>query len=277
MGVLYPLPPVRRCPEWRKRVRFTKPLFAALLAAALVPGGLARTPASPAAAIQSALSDPSRPPADVALDPARKPADLLAFAGIRRGMAVADLFPGSGYFTRLFSITVGPGGRVVALVPDEQASRMPRALTRMNEVAAEPGRGNVTVTHDPLLKPWPAASLDLVWTSLNYHDIGDMGVDTAAFNKVIYDALKPGGVFIVIDHAAAPGAGRSVTKTLHRIDPALVRREVEAAGFRFDGESGVLANPADERTLRVFDPAIRSHTDQFAYRFRKPARPHRRR
>jgi len=251
-------------------VKLARPLLAVLLAAIVVPGAPARSPAPASRAIQSAIADASRPQADLAQDATRKPADMLALAGVRRGMTVGDLFPGAGYFTRLFSIMAGPGGRVIAQVPQEQASRMPRALARIGEVAAEPARGNVVVSGDPLLKPLAAASVDVVWTSLNYHDIADMGVDISAFNKAVYDALKPGGAFIVIDHRAAPGSGRRDTKTLHRIDAASVRSEVEAAGFVLDRQSQVLANPADDHTLRVFDPAIRGRTDQFAFRFRKP-------
>jgi len=247
-----------------------KPLLAAAIATALAATAVARPPAGPPPAIASALADQSRPQTDIARDAARKPAEMLAFAGVRRGMKVVDLFPGAGYYTRLLSILVGPTGKITADVPEEEASRMTRELTRMNEVAAEPGRGNVTVIHDPLMKPWPAASIDVFWTSLNYHDVGDMGADPVAFNRQVYDGLKPGGVYIVIDHVAAPGSGRRDTKPLHRIEPSMVRSEVEAAGFVFDGESKVLANPADDHTLRVFDPAIRSHTDQFAFRFRKP-------
>lgn len=271
MAFLRPVTSCRPGLEKEFAVRVQRPLIAVLLAVAVVPGAPARSPTLSAHVIQAVVTDPSRPAADVMLDGARKPAEMLALAGVRRGMTVVDLFPGGGYFTRLFSIATGPSGRVIAQVPEEQASRMPRALTRIGEVAAESGRGNVTVTHDPLLKPFPPGSVDVVWTSQNYHDIAGMGVDIAAFNKVVFDALKPGGVFMVIDHRAAPGSGRRDTTTLHRIDAGVVRSEVEAAGFVLDGESTALVNPVDDHTLRVFDPTIRGQTDQFAYCFRKPA------
>jgi len=242
-----------------------KLLLAALLVALAVPSVHAKAPN-----LASVLADPTRPKDDIARDEARKPAEMLAFAGVKPGMTVIDLFPGAGYYTRLLSIVAGPTGKIIADVPEEEAVRMSKELTRMLAVVAEPGRGNVTLIHEPLLKPWPKASIDLFWTSLNYHDIGDMGADPVAFNKLVYDGLKPGGVFIVIDHVAATGSGRRDTKPLHRIEPSVVRREVEAAGFVLDGKSQALANPADDHTLRVFDPAIRGRTDQFAYRFRKP-------
>jgi predicted methyltransferase len=221
--------------------------------------------------IASAVADPSRPAADKAVDPERKPAELLAFAGVKPGMVVVDLIPGGGYFTRLFSSAVGPKGRVIAYVPDEMLARSDRALTGIKAVAAEPGRANVTVQHNPMMAPVPDNVADIVWTSQNYHDFHNMpGVDVIGFNKLIFKLLRPGGTYVVVDHAAAPGSGTTHTADLHRIDPATARSEIEAAGFVFAGESDVLANPADPHTSKVFDPSIRGHTDKFVYRFRKP-------
>jgi predicted methyltransferase len=115
---------------------------------------------------------------------------------------------------------------------------------------------------------------DVIWTSQNYHDYPDkfMGpTDPALLNKAVFAALKPGGVFVVVDHVAEAGSGLRDTDTLHRVDPAIVKSQVIAAGFTFDGESDVLRNPADTHTLKVFDASIRGHTDQFVYRFRKPS------
>ncbi len=115
--------------------------------------------------------------------------------------------------------------------------------------------------------------LDLIWISQNYHDLHNKyfgPVDIGAFNKAVFDALKPGGAYVVLDHTAAAGAPADVTETLHRIDPATVRREVEAAGFVFDSDSVILANPADPRTIKVFDKSIQGHTDQFILKFRRP-------
>ena len=105
----------------------------------------------------------------------------------------------------------------------------------------------------------------------NYHDMGHLGVDRARLNAAIFAALKPGGSYVIADHSGRAGTGISESGTLHRVEESLVRREVEAAGFRYDGESSVLANPADSHTTGVFDKSIRGHTDQFIYRFRKPA------
>jgi predicted methyltransferase len=146
----------------------------------------------------------------------------------------------------------------------------PAPTPAQDAIAADPAYSNVKSIHGAIAQgiaiPTPA---DVVWTSQNYHDVKNApNVDMLAFNKAIYNALKPGGVFIVLDHVAAPGA--QVTNTLHRIDPAVVKQEVTAAGFRFEGESTVLKHETDDHTLKVTDPALRGHTDQFIYKFRKP-------
>jgi predicted methyltransferase len=234
---------------------------------------LAATSAAHAAspAIDAAIADPSRPAADRARDAERKPAEMLAFAGVKPGMVVVDMLPGGGYFTRLFSDVVGPNGKVVAYVPDEMYASHPKSLDAVTAIAADPAHNNVQPAHNPALAPGPANVVDVIWTSQNYHDLHNVpGLDLVAFNKVIYASVRPGGVYVVLDHSAPAGSGVSDTNTLHRIDEATVRKEVEAAGFVFDGESKVLANPADPRTAKVFDPSIRGHTDQFVLRFRKP-------
>ena len=138
-------------------------------------------------------------------------------------------------------------------------------------IAADPTYPNVVVEATGFQTIAAPEKADVVWTSQNYHDMHNMTtLDLAKSNKSVFDALKPGGVYLVLDHTAAAGSGVSATNTLHRIDPAVVKSEVEAAGFKFEGESKVLANPADDHTLKVFDPAIRGHTDQFIYKFRKP-------
>lgn len=233
----------------------------------------AATAAQATPAIDAAIADPARPAADRGRDAERKPAETLGFAGVKPGMVVIDMMPGSGYFTRLFSNVVGPTGKVVAYVPDELLAKYAKSLDGAKTVAAEPNRKNVEVRHDPALAPGPANIADVVWTSQNYHDLHNVpGLDLVAFNKVIYGIVRPGGVYVVLDHSARTGSGLADTDTLHRIDQAAVRKEVEAAGFLFDGESKLLANPADPRSNKVFDPAIRGHTDQFILRFRKPGR-----
>ncbi|MGC9953124.1 MAG: methyltransferase [Rhizomicrobium sp.] len=229
----------------------------------------ASAPAAPVPSnIKAAVSDPARPEADTKRDAARKPADMLVFAGIKPGRRVMDLMPGGGYFTRLFAKAVGPKGYVYAYAPKEMAEYDKDVIFTV--AAAYP---NVSVIRAPIAKPTAPELLDMVWTSQNYHDLHDsfMGPpDMAAFNKAVYDMLKPGGLYIVLDHSAPKGSGVSDTDTLHRIDEAAVKKEVLAAGFKLVGESNALRNPNDARTLIVFDNAIRGHTDQFILKFRKP-------
>ncbi len=226
------------------------------------------------AALAAAVADSSRPDSDTTRDADRKPDQTLAFSGIKPGDNVADYVANSGYFTRLFSSVVGSRGHVYAVEPTAffKFQSFPKAVAELQGYAV--AHPNVTVTTAAALEglKFPE-KLDLFWISRNYHDLHDefMGpVDTAAFNKAVYSALKPGGVYVILDHSAALGAPANVTETLHRIEASTVRREVEAAGFKFDSESSILANPADPRTAKVFDPTIRGHTDQFILKFRKP-------
>lgn len=224
--------------------------------------------------IAAAVSEPSRPATDTARDANRKPAATLAFAGIKPGDKVGDYAAGSGYFTRLFAAVVGPGGHVYASVPSP-LFKYPNIVTGIAEIQTYiVTHPNVTVTFASALDAakYPE-KLDAFWISQNYHDLHDdfMGpVDLAAFNRAVYAALKPGGIYIVLDHVAANGSPANVTDTLHRIEPSTVRREVEAAGFRYEGESGVLANPADPHTAGVFNSSIQGRTDQFILKFRRP-------
>jgi predicted methyltransferase len=234
-------------------------LFAALLA------GSAAVAAHP----EMAVADKNRPAADVARDADRKPVAMLEFAHIDHGKKVVDFIPGHGYFTRLFAVAVKPGGSVVADVPTVASEHDPAGFAGIKAIAADPAYGDVTVVQtltDPAVQ-----GADVVWTAQNYHDMHNAPPEMVpAVNKAIFAALKPGGYYVIIDHAAAPGAASDVTSKLHRIDPAVVKAEVTAAGFVFDGETTVLANPADDHSKIVFDPSIRGHTDQFAYRFKKP-------
>ena len=224
--------------------------------------------------VAAAVADPDRPEADRAHDADRKPAEVIAFAGVKPGDKVADLIPGRGYFTRIFAKVVGPKGWTYAFFPsDLDAIYVKDKLTI--PPAPDQNYTNVSYIHAPIAKFVAPEKLDLVWTSQNYHDLHDKffgPADVPAVNKAIFDALKPGGIYIVLDHVAEPGSGLRDTDTLHRIDSATVKKEVEAAGFKFVGESNVLRNPADPHTAVVFDKAIRGHTDQFIYKFRKPLR-----
>ncbi len=223
--------------------------------------------------IAAAVAAPDRPAADTARDVNRKPAQLVAFAGLKPGDKVADIMPGGGYFTRIFSHVVGNSGHVYAVVPAELAQVAPKAKDAIQSVAAIPTYANVSVDITPTASMTVAEPLDVAWTSDNYHDVyGFFGADAAAaLDASVFKMLKPGGEFIVIDHVAAPGTSATSPKGLHRIDPETVKQQVIAAGFVYEGSSDVLANPQDNHTVTVFDPSIRGKTDQFAMKFRKPA------
>lgn len=226
------------------------------------------------ASIVSTIEDRARPASDTERDANRRPAETLAFAGVKAGDKVADYAAGAGYFTRLFAGVVGATGHVYASVP-APLFQYPNIVKGIGEVETYiVTHPNVSVAFGaPLDAARYPEKLDLFWISQNYHDLHDsfMGpVDMARFNRQVFEALKPGGLYIVLDHVAAAGAPADVTDTLHRIEPATVRREVEAAGFKFVAESSVLANAEDPHTAGVFDASIRGKTDQFILKFMRP-------
>ncbi|HVO44870.1 MAG TPA: hypothetical protein VMT29_00925 [Steroidobacteraceae bacterium] len=226
--------------------------------------------------ITAAVADSGRPAEDKQRDADRKPAETLAFAGIKPGQVVVELVPGRGYFTRILSKIVGSKGHVYALSPPRRANAAadsPDPSAATSAIAEQPGYSNIVVQSGSLAKISVSEPADVVFTAQNYHDVHNVpNIDIAAFNGAIFDALKPGGVYIVIDHAAEPGSGARDTSTLHRIDPATVKSEVLAAGFVLDAESTLLQNPQDTHTVAVFEPSIRGKTDQFILKFRKPAK-----
>jgi predicted methyltransferase len=237
--------------------------------AAAPPGGQA-VPAY----VTAAINDPARA-ADRHDDARRQMAAVMTFAQVKPGEKVLELVPSSGYWTRVFSAIVGPQGHVYTVWPDEMAKYAAKSYAEWQKLVATPHYANVSLLKQPAARLSVPAKVDLVFTAQNYHDYHDpfMGpVDMAKFDKEVFDALKPGGVFVVVDHVAPAGSGLADTNTLHRIDPAVVKQEVEAAGFVFDGSSDALLNPKDPLTIKVFDPSIRGHTSQFIYRFRKPAK-----
>lgn len=223
--------------------------------------------------VTAALADPGRA-AHRNADARRRPGELVALSGLKPGDRVLDLIPGDGYWTRIFSKVVGGEGRVHAVWPQAYAAMAEGNVATLRQIAADPAYGNVDVEVQPSPILSSTEPLDMVWTSQNYHDYPDefMGrVDPAQLNQAVFRMLKPGGTYFIIDHAAAAGSGMRDTERMHRIDPATVRSQVEAAGFEYLGSSGVLRNPADNHSLPVFDTSIRGRTDQFVMRFRKPA------
>ena len=204
-----------------------------------------------------------------------KLSELIRFARVDAGSTVIDVYPGNGDWTRLFSEIVGPEGRVYSFVPAEVAHFKNDPVGLMRTLAKEPGRENVeAVSADLVAMPQATQPADVLWLHLFYHDLHTAlmqakGATAAQFNRAVYERLKPGGSYVIVDHAAALGAGTSETQSLHRIEPASVRKEVEAAGFVLEAESTLLANRSDSHAIKVFDPLIKGATDRFAYRFVK--------
>ncbi len=250
-----------------------------ILAAGLttVLGATGATAAHHAAAtpayVTAALADPGRPAKESELDADRKPAAMIAFAGIKPGSRVMDIVPGSGYFTHIFAKVVGDKGYVYAYTPSETDAYFQKQFPGADPKKQFAAYGNVSVIHGPINSLAAPETLDVVWTAQNYHDLHDpffAPADLAVINKAVFATLKPGGIYIVLDHSAPDGSGLADTNTTHRIDEAVVKQEVLAAGFKFVGESNVLRNPKDPRDKLVFDASIRHHTDQFILKFMKP-------
>jgi predicted methyltransferase len=225
--------------------------------------------------LDKAVATPTRPADAVALDAGRKPAEILAFVGLKPGMAAADIMTGSGYWAEIIANAVGPKGKVTAYEPaqfynspDEQ--KVWKALTER--------RKDIDFVRYPF-EGFAAGErrFDFVIINLSYHDLywesakyGIPRTDPQAFLQSLFVAVKPGGVVGIVDHVGPAGDTRAIVEKLHRIDPAVVKADFKAAGFILEAESPLLANPADDHQKQVFDPAIRGKTDRFVFRFRKP-------
>ncbi len=250
----------------------------ALLCLALAPVAAWTAPPDPsaAAAIEAAIASADRPSADRDQDERRRPAELLAFLGVEPGMRVVDVFAAGGYYTELLARVVGVKGQVIAYnnPPYAEFAREPIAARYAGDRLSNVRQ--LTAAIDALeLAP---DSLDAALFVMSYHDLywrpedGSWpATDPAVLLAALRSALRPGAVVVVQDHVAAAGADPTESVgSLHRIDPAIVRRDFAAAGFEFEAESAMLRHPADDHSLQVFDPVIRGRTDQFVLRFRNP-------
>lgn len=269
--------------------RFSKGIWITAIFGLMLPGAVrASDPSTGSIALQNktltnnayriaqALKTPDRSEKDKALDASRKPVEVFSFAGVRPGMRILDLYSGGGYNTEIFARVVGPKGEVIAhnnstaLAFDKEDLAARNYAVRLPQVRLLKAENNALY-----LAP---RSLDMVYFGLDYHDIywvsekyGWNKIDGPKLLTELYQALKPGGLLIVVDHVAVSGAAPEETgQNLHRIDPAIVKAELTAVGFQFDDESTVLRNPHDDHTKPVFDPSIRGKTDRFVYRFKKP-------
>jgi predicted methyltransferase len=238
----------------------------AMIAVSLAFAGTALAAAVPDT-VAKAVADTTRPGEDRKADAIRDPGDTIAFAGVKSGMIVGELYPCGGYFSRLLSDMVGPAGKVYGLETDRWKDCAPADA----KVAAVDK--NFTVDVEPFGVFKAPQKFDLFWITQNYHDLhikkyGD--VDLIAFNKEVFAALKPGGTYFILDHQANPGTTEDQIAVLHRIEKAQLIREVEAAGFTLAGEGTFLHRAGDDHTKPIFDPSIRGKTDQYALKFIKP-------
>jgi len=226
----------------------------------------------------AAIADIARPAADRERDAERKPGELLAFAEIDRGEVVGDYIMGGGYVTRLLAIAVGSDGKVYAFQPSEFIAFRPAYATEQDEAVApyanEDGSpGHVLPVRAPVAAPGFPEPLDTIITVMNLHDLfipqmPDGTADKAI--KALFDALKPGGKLVVVDHRALAGGGLEAADKLHRMDEQMAKDALTNAGFVLEAESDLYARPDDPRSANVFDDSIRGKTDQFALRFVKP-------
>ena len=247
------------------------PLLALLL---LTASPLAAAPA--ANPVAAAVAAPDRPADQVELDAGRKPVEVLTFFGLKPGDRVLDVMAGGGYYTEIMARAVGPKGYVMALEPP-QFVKTDKAKAAWDALI-ERDKNVGLMLMSPQNVALAPDSYDFVLMHLVYHDAywesakyDFKRMDPAAFLKVVFSATKPGGIVGVVDHVGQPADDtRATVDKLHRMDPAIIKADFLAAGFVFEGESAVLANPADDHKTLVFDPAIRGKTDRVVYKFRRP-------
>lgn len=247
----------------------------------LIAISLALTPLAAQAApadVASAVSAPGRPADAVALDEVRRPVEVLRWLGLERGDRVLDYFTGTGYYAEIMARAVGPQGSVTGW-NSPSFGRNERVAAALAGIRERSPNASFYFTPTTALSFAPNA-YDFVLLHLVYHDayweserFGLPRIDPNTVTRALFEATKPGGTVAVIDHVANPGREtRAEVEATHRIDPTVIRADFERAGFVFDGESDLLRNPQDNRSVNVFDPAIRGRTDRVVYRFRKPAR-----
>lgn len=238
-------------------------------AAKVVPASTIRVPDAMKSAI---LNSTRRPDADRQRDAARKPAETLAFYGIKPGMTVAELVTSRGYFTGVLAEAVGASGKVYGQNNKWMRERIKDTQRPLGDLITKGGFTNI-IDHNTELEDlqFPAGQFDAVFIVMFYHDLYWLNVDRAAMNKGVMAALKPGGVYAVIDHHAAPGMGALDVNKNHRIERSVVVDDVLKAGFVLAEETDLLENLKDPLNVGVFQQELRGHTHQFVLKFKKPA------
>jgi len=231
--------------------------------------------AKPADVAAAVAATSNRSEDNVKLDEGRKPAEVLSFLGLKTGMQAIDMFGGNRYWAEIMAPAVGPKGYVTVWEPTQFYNQ--EAADKFAAFQQKTPNTHLIVTPFEALA-LPTNAYDFMMINLNYHDVywesakyGVVRMEPEAFLKTVYASMKPGGIVGVIDHVGNPGDTRETVEKFHRIDPAVVKADFEKAGFKLDGESDILRNPADDHSLLVFNPQIRGKTDRFIYKFRKPA------
>ena len=252
-------------------LRAEYPLFrlraASVVAACMIMTVVSLAQAAPSDVGASAVAAADRSDDDRKMDARRQPAKLLDFAGIKPGMTVLDLMAGGGYTTELLARAVGKSGKVYAV---NSPTAPEKAVNTLAERLKKPALANVTAVSAPIDGPFPeGVHPDLVTFVLNYHDTTFLPIDRAKMNKAVFDGLKPGGTYVIVDHAAKAGDGATVGKSLHRIEESTVIAEVEAAGFRKESEADFLRQPSDPKDQPFFKMEDKP-VDQFVLKFKKP-------
>jgi len=222
-------------------------------------------PANAPAQVRRAVESPERAADQRARDYHRKPAEILIASGIEDGDRIVEIAGFGQYFTTMLSAAVGPTGHI-------DVYDLPYTERFAGPASREFDASHANVDYHQIAYNDAALpqGVDSVWNVLYYHDLKPQGVDTAAFNRKIFAALKPGGIYLVIDHKAEDGSGWRDAGTIHRMGVETIKQEVLAAGFTLALESNLLANPQDDRTKMVFAPGTRGTTDQAFFIFRKP-------
>ena len=258
----------------RLAIRSAAVILAACITAACTTNGGGKSAPLAVADYAPILGDPARPAADKNDDAARKPAEVLAFARINRGETLLELEAGRGWYSDILSAAVGPAGKLIVQYPPQfnYGDAAFKARTDAGRLK------NAVITVTPFDKLQAADnSVDKVLWILGPHEVyftprnaqpGALGDPQKTYAEIVR-VLKPGGMFIAMDHAADAGAPNTIAQTAHRIDPAVVLAAAKAAGLKYIDKSDLLANPSDDRTKPVFDATVRRHTDQFLYRFQK--------
>ena len=249
----------------------------AILASFLIVAASASLAAPDTAIYDQAVAHDGRSDKDLKRDARERPAEVMAFAGFKPGMHVADIFAGGGYYSELISYVVGPSGEVLMVnnVPYEEYAKDDIKARFATEGRLKNLTRSVVESCDLQLGK---SALDAAMIIISYHDLfyadplgGWPKIDEAHFLDQIYASLKPGGVFLIVDHAAKAGSGSSVAQQLHRIEEDFAIKDITSHGFVYEGHYDKLRNPDDDRSKIVFDPAIRGKTDRFVHLYRKPA------